>query len=159
MKILGGGHVGNMGAWWNGKIYSRGIFTSVVATWMKVDKVGVYMSGWNGGRLMELHLLCCYMRGAGVVPETCLASRTWINVVSWRYWWSWENFSSAGKPSFQLIQSPSLMKIPLNSYKGQISTRANTAQIRKNSERLLCSGKHTFRSKLTITVCQYEVFF
>ena len=48
-------------------------------------KVGVYMSGWNGGRLMELHLLCCYMRGAGVVPETCLASRTWIKVVSWRY--------------------------------------------------------------------------
>ena len=73
--------------------------------------------------------------------------------------WSWENYSSAGKPSFQLIQSPSLMKIPLNSYKGQISTRANTAQIWKNSERLLCSGKHTFRSKLTITVCQYEVFF
>ena len=26
---------------------------------------------------MYLHLLWCYMRGAGVVPETCLASRTW----------------------------------------------------------------------------------
>ena len=31
---------------------------------------GMVMDGWM------FHLLCCYMRGAGVVPETCLASRT-----------------------------------------------------------------------------------
>ena len=49
---------------------------------MKVDKVCVYMSGWNGGRLMELHLLCCYMRGAGVVPEALKKSMGGVGAVA-----------------------------------------------------------------------------